>query len=179
MNWWRKSCSPIVKRNAPVFLEISEHLLKTGRSVRFRATGHSMRPAIEDGDVLTVTPIDPSTLQAGDVILFRRHDRPIAHRVAEIRTDTSSDMVVVPRGDGKAASDARIVPSQILGRVVSVERQKDATKHGWLAAGGRAARAVGSRVIRMIRLTVVSAAALPGLVLTLSRKRSGPGRCRG
>ena len=38
-------------------LDVATELLGRGRRVRFRAPGSSMRPAIGDGDAITVEPV--------------------------------------------------------------------------------------------------------------------------
>ena len=80
-----------------------------------------MRPAIEDGDLITVGPVGEDAIRPGDVILYRRGRRPIAHRVQRVVVDADGAVAVVARGDGKAADDAPIALEQVLGRVVAVE----------------------------------------------------------
>jgi hypothetical protein len=104
-----------------MLLSLSEQLLAAGFRVRFRAAGASMRPTILDGDILTVDRVDSEMIVPGDIVLYRRFDRPIAHRVAEIRTRGGAS-VVIARGDGQGSCDAPVDGRQILGRVVSIER---------------------------------------------------------
>jgi signal peptidase I len=111
-----------VKRHAPMFLNISAHLLEQGFCVQFHAEGTSMRPAIEDGDTITVGPVDASAIRLGDIVLYRHLDRPIAHRVADIYT-SGGGVVVVPRGDAKAGSDEPVESERILGKVIAVKRR--------------------------------------------------------
>ena len=51
--------------------------------MRFRAPGKSMRPAILDGDVLIVAPIQPDAIKRGDIILYQADEHIIAHRVID------------------------------------------------------------------------------------------------
>ena len=81
-----------------------------------------MRPTIHDGDVLTVDRVEPAAIVPGDIVLYYHRDRPIAHRVTEVRSSTDAGIVVLARGDGKASCDAPIRARQILGRIVSIER---------------------------------------------------------
>ncbi len=111
-----------VRRHTALFLDLSEDLLRRGYRVRFRAEGTSMRPAIEDGDVLTLDRLDPFTIRPGDIVLSRRQDRPMAHRVAEVRVGADERIVVVLRGDGKGGCDAPVPATQLVGRVVGIER---------------------------------------------------------
>jgi signal peptidase I len=111
-----------VKRDGALFLSISAYLLEQGVSVRFHAEGTSMRPAIEDGDVITVGPVEASAIARGDIVLYRYLDRPVAHRVVAIHTTPLGGVVVVLRGDAKSWCDAPVHSDQVIGRVVAIER---------------------------------------------------------
>ena len=45
--------------------------LQRGETVRFRPRGNSMRGKIDPGQLCTVEPVDPATLQVGDVTVHR------------------------------------------------------------------------------------------------------------
>jgi ribosomal protein S18 acetylase RimI-like enzyme len=62
--------------------DISNEILKRGGLFRFKAHGSSMYPFIQDGDVLTVQPVEIDALNIGDVAFYRSTgDRVVAHRV--------------------------------------------------------------------------------------------------
>ena len=103
-----------------MFLTLCEDLLERGYDVRFRAEGTSMLPTIQDGDAVTVAPVDRGGIEPGEIVLYRRAGRPIAHRVAQIRTSAAGGVVIVARGDGKAGDDAPVAAEEILGKVVSI-----------------------------------------------------------
>ena len=103
------------------FVQLSSDLLSRGYSVRFRASGGSMRPAICHGDVLTVEPVALSNITPGAVAVYRRLDRLLAHRVVRIDADDSGAPVFVLRGDAASGCDAPVGASQMLGEVVKVE----------------------------------------------------------
>jgi hypothetical protein len=105
------------------FVQLSSDLLSCGYSVRFRASGGSMRPAICHGDVLTVGPVVPSNIAPGSVAVYRQFDRLLAHRVVRIDADGSGAPVFVLRGDAASDCDAPVAASQMLGEVVKVERR--------------------------------------------------------
>lgn len=137
-----------LKRHGPMFLNIAEHLLKQGFCVQFHAEGTSMRPAIEHGDVITVGPVDPAAIAAGDIVLYRHRDRPIAHRVAEIYTTGQGEVVVVPRGDGKRACDAPVQAHQVMGKVVAIERCAEPTIAAWLSSSIERLRRVATALLQ-------------------------------
>lgn len=136
-----------VKRDEELFLDVSERLLEEGYRVRFRAGGTSMQPAISDGDALTVEPVDPVAVRPGDILLYRKHRRGIAHRVVHVRHAGQAVVAFVLRGDAKTACDALVEPVDLLGKVVMVERQGGRlVTDGWTARILRFVRAVASRL---------------------------------
>ena len=113
------------------FRELSGGLLHDGYAVRFRAAGTSMEPAIRDGDWITVARVSPGEIRQGDVVFYACGRRTIAHRVIEVRSPASPEPTFIVRGDAKGGSDAPVAASQVLGKVIAVER---AAASCWLAA---------------------------------------------
>ena len=74
-----------------LFVEVSSALLERGHSVRFRAPGRSMLPTIKEGEAITVEPVEPSAVRTGDIILYRNGNSVIAHRVVQIKQETTAD----------------------------------------------------------------------------------------
>ena len=143
-------------RSPKVFPDITAELLEGGHSIRFRAPGRSMLPTIKEGEAITVEPVELSAVRTGDIILYRNGNSVIAHRVVQIRQETSAGksslkarragprakrslrpegpiVVTHPsslsphhsfllRGDASFNCDYPVKPEQILGKVVSVER---------------------------------------------------------
>ena len=142
----RSSSETLIKRSAPdadrndlrideakIFPELISDLLANGLKVKFRAPGYSMYPTILHEDVITVEPIRPEVVQVGDIVLYRNENSVIAHRVikienkSSIHTDSQSSVIspqsfFILRGDARPACDDPINAEQILGKVVSVER---------------------------------------------------------
>lgn len=111
-------------RGAARFREVSEQLLSEGLAVRFRAGGVSMEPAIRDGDLITVARVSVDEVKRGDVVFYASGRRTIAHRVVEIRRDGAATPTFIVRGDAREECDAPVVATQIIGKVVAVERAK-------------------------------------------------------
>ena len=142
----RSSSETLIKRSAPdadrndlrideakIFPELISDLLANGLKVKFRAPGYSMYPTILHEDVITVEPVRPEEVQVGDIVLYRNENSVIAHRVikienkSSIHTDSQSSVIspqsfFILRGDARPACDDPINAEQILGKVVSVER---------------------------------------------------------
>jgi signal peptidase I len=115
------------------FAQICIDLLRSGILVRFRAPGYSMYPTILHEDVITVEPIKPEAIKVGDIALYHSENSVIAHRVlkienkSDIHTDSQSSALspqscFILRGDARPVGDNPINAEQILGKVVSVER---------------------------------------------------------
>ena len=125
--------------------------LKGGRTVRFRAAGTSMQPAICDGESIAVAPVDAATVRPGAVLLCRHEGRRLlAHRVVAV-TRRDAGRYFELRGDAKGASDAPIAADAIVGRVVGVWR------NGRLAPVGPRRRLADS-VYHRVATTIARAA---------------------
>jgi signal peptidase I len=108
------------------FEQVCTELLRQGYKVKFGAPGDSMYPTIHDGDLITVQPIKPSKVVVGDIILYRHVNGVTAHRVIDIKAPQSSDLspqhLFTLRGDAAIVFDDPVHADQILGKVVSIER---------------------------------------------------------
>jgi len=131
-----------------LFLDVSTELLERGHSVRFQAPGQSMHPTIKEGETITVEPVEPPAVRTGDIILYRTKTGVIAHRVIRIEQKATSSEAIFKaewpilkgrpspsqssslspqhlfllRGDASVNCDRQVEGGQILGKVVSVER---------------------------------------------------------
>lgn len=139
---------PSVLSPHDLFVDVTIDLLKRGQRVRFEATGKSMKPTINEGEIITVEPVNPSLVKRGDIVLYQNHKGVLAHRVVAIqkksdevpglRTEKERKFLTqssalspqhsvlttffILRGDASGACDEPVKPPQILGRVISVER---------------------------------------------------------
>ena len=147
----RSSRETLLKRSAPeaewaepwndntdLFSQMLEETLNRGHSIRFRAPGDSMYPTIYDGDLLTVEPIRPAAVIVGDIILYQHKSGVTVHRVMRIlkrskenlrsalqgpqARSISETLEFLFRGDAAINDDAPVSSEQILGKVVSIER---------------------------------------------------------
>jgi hypothetical protein len=124
--------------NTDLFSEMLEETLNRGHSIRFRAPGGSMYPTICDRDLITVETIKPAAVIAGDIILYEHKSKVTVHRVMRIlkRSEKNSrsahqgpqdrslseTLEFVFRGDAAIHDDAPVTSEQILGKVVSIQR---------------------------------------------------------
>ncbi|HEY2345783.1 MAG TPA: S24/S26 family peptidase [Xanthomonadaceae bacterium] len=85
--------------------------------LRLRADGTSMLPALHPGDVLDFASCAYPQVEPGEVVLFRRDDRIVIHRVVA-RTAAG----LLTQGDGLAQLDAPVAAADLLGRLVGHSR---------------------------------------------------------
>lgn len=91
-------------------------LLRTGRAVRFTATGHSMSPTIRSGDCLGVEPLR-GRAALGSVLACESGGRLLVHRLVGWEGDRA-----VSRGDASPTTDVPVAEGSVLGIVSRIER---------------------------------------------------------
>jgi len=101
-----------------LFEDLTRELLEKGASVRFRARGASMSPAIRDGEIVLVTPVIVSKLRKDDIVLTKSSVGLRLHRI--VLADAVSN-VFVTRGDCGQQHDPPVTDKQILGVVQAKE----------------------------------------------------------
>lgn len=81
-----------------------------------------MRPFIQDGDLITVSPLRNSSVRVGDVVLYKTADDwIIAHRMIQ-KTIKDKKTVFFIKGDATFGQPEKVDTKRILGRVVTIER---------------------------------------------------------
>jgi hypothetical protein len=115
------------------FLEVSAELLRRGHRVRFQARGQSMYPTIRDGERISVEPVCALEFKPGDIVLYHRQGRVMAHRVVNRKRTSDGDLLLV-RGDASLNGNEPVKAEQVLGKVVAVERDSRCVKlDSWTA----------------------------------------------
>jgi hypothetical protein len=121
-----------------LFTPLCVRMLEEGYPVRFQAPGSSMHPAIRDGEWVTMEPVGPGSLRRGEVVLYRSPRGLTAHRVRRIVGLHGAPRYLVLRGDNAAGREEHVDPSNVLGRVVYVERGRrrfdPASMGAWVAS---------------------------------------------
>jgi hypothetical protein len=59
--------------------------LQRGETVQFRPHGNSMSGKISSGQLCTVVPVDPATLEVGDIVLCKVNGRQYLHLVKAVQ----------------------------------------------------------------------------------------------
>lgn len=101
--------------------ELAAEALRTFGSLRLRATGTSMLPAIWPSDVLSIKGHAATEALPGDIVLFRRDGKLIAHRVVE-RAIRERQVQWVTRGDSVEGNDDPVSSNEFLGKITAIER---------------------------------------------------------
>ncbi|HEX2711235.1 MAG TPA: hypothetical protein VHM88_03295 [Candidatus Acidoferrales bacterium] len=112
--------------------ELAAEVVRRFGRVRLLVSGISMVPAVLPGDLISVERAGVEGISPGEIALFARAGRLIAHRVVD-RAGSPGMAYLVTRGDRMRRNDTPILPAELLGRVTSVERgQRLVPPHRWL-----------------------------------------------
>lgn len=101
-----------------IFFAEVERMIAEGDSVIIKVKGNSMRPLIRsDRTSVRLSPCDVSTLELGDVVLFRYRGRHVMHRIIERRED---DLLLAGDGNYKQVERCRL--GDVVAKVDAVIR---------------------------------------------------------
>lgn len=89
--------------------------LRAGETVTFRPRGNSMVPRIRSGQLCTVAPVDPASVDQGDVVLCKVHGAEYLHLVSAVKDGRFQ----ISNNHGHI--NGWIGPAQLFGRLVRVE----------------------------------------------------------
>jgi signal peptidase I len=101
--------------------EMAAQVLRTFGALRLEVTGLSMLPTVWPGDLLFIERRDMGEIAAGDIILFTRRDKLVAHRVLR-KTVGGDETYAITRGDGLLSADDPVSPAELLGSVRYLSR---------------------------------------------------------
>jgi len=112
---------------------LAVEILKTGGTLRLRATGSSMLPSLWPGDVLTIEACTIDQAQRGDIVLFTRNARFFIHRVRGTSVQ-GGYLTLLTRGDSVPHCDPPVSSEQLLGKVTLVQRSPTRRRPSTLSA---------------------------------------------
>jgi len=105
---------------------LTEEVIRNFGEVRLRVYGTSMVPSILPGDLVLIQQATLNEISQGEIVLFLRTGRLFVHRVvsqsAKSTVEGIEEAFLITRGDRLLEDDAPVCPSELLGRVVCVER---------------------------------------------------------
>lgn len=100
---------------------IGTGLLAEGKTIRIKAHGYSMYPAIKPGSVILIEPLRlKGAPRVGEIVAIEREKGIIVHRIIKI-VEEGGRKLYVARGDSNAYADAPVTIDKIPGRLTSVE----------------------------------------------------------
>lgn len=100
---------------------VSLGLLAEGKTIRIRAHGYSMYPAIKPGTVILIEPVRKKGPPApGEIVAIKRKNGIIVHRIVKVINEEGKRKYVA-RGDSNAYPDPPVDEEMIVGRVTGVE----------------------------------------------------------
>ncbi|MFC2086177.1 signal peptidase I [Bacteroidota bacterium] len=102
-------------------MTFSEALLDEGKTLKITVTGISMSPFLKEGDLIYIKKFNPERYQIGDVVVFKKDDKYIVHRLISFKT-TNSRKYAQTKGDSVLKFDMPVDITEILGKVCLVKR---------------------------------------------------------
>jgi signal peptidase I len=100
--------------------QLISDVLRSFGSVKVRVTGSSMLPCVLPGDILAVQRKELHEVGPGDIVLFVRENRLIAHRV--VNRIRQGSVCLVTCGDSMDQNDPPVFAHELLGRVTFIDR---------------------------------------------------------
>ena len=100
---------------------LSADTIRSGGSIAFIARGHSMRPAILDGDRVEVGPVSDGGWRLGDVALARVAQGLILHRIVTLGEGPLGAWVEMA-ADATREQRERLPVASLIGRLTSPQR---------------------------------------------------------
>ena len=96
-------------------------LLAEGKTIRIKAHGYSMYPAIKPGSLILIESLMmKGNPVRGEIIALKRENGLVVHRV--VRREIKNGIVYyITRGDSNARADSPVTTDNIAGRIVKSE----------------------------------------------------------
>ena len=107
------------------YTEMVIHGLRERQTVRTIFSGRSMTPTLREGMQILLERTEPDRINPADIIMYRKADRAIVHRVIGIiRKDRTR--LFVTKGDNHAYIDCDYIPeSDLIGKVAAAFFEND------------------------------------------------------
>lgn len=104
-----------------VACDLAGDVIRTFGGTRLRVFGTSMVPSILPGDLISVQRKVPAEISSGEIVLYAREGRMYVHRVVG-HAGSPDHGLLITRGDLLQRSDPPVTSSELLGKVISIER---------------------------------------------------------
>lgn len=90
--------------------------LRRNETVQIRPRGHSMRGKVNDGNLVTLEPCDPTSLQVDDIVLVKVKGRDYLHLIKAINGQRFQI------GNNRGGINGWVGPNCIYGKAIKVEK---------------------------------------------------------
>jgi signal peptidase I len=101
--------------------DISFTLLTQGKTIRIKAHGYSMYPAIKPGSLILIDPLRQKGKPVpGEIVAIKRESGLVVHRVVK-PVIKNGIKYYITRGDSNAVTDNPVTIDKIAGRIVKSE----------------------------------------------------------
>jgi len=107
--------------NYSSLIDITDELLQSKGDVKLYVGGNSMYPHLQKKDYVTVAKRPFESLQKGDVIVFKRSAKYVAHRIIRI-VKSSEGRQIITKGDSCKSADSPILKDNYIGKIIGYER---------------------------------------------------------
>ncbi|MFA6216205.1 MAG: S26 family signal peptidase [Candidatus Omnitrophota bacterium] len=88
-----------------------------------RVTGKSMVPVLKENDLVSISPCLLSQLHYGDIVVFKRQNSLISHRVIK-KARRNGELLVMAKADTGFSLETFIGSKELLGKVTLVKKDK-------------------------------------------------------
>lgn len=102
---------------------ILKSYLTTNQDLTLKVTTNSMRPLIDSGDLIVVSPCGFNRLKRGDIILYSQNGTLICHRLIYKEKNKQSPFLIT-KGDSEFYFGKCLDFNNFLGRVTKIKKQK-------------------------------------------------------
>ncbi len=100
--------------------KISQYLLEDGYSLKLTVSGNSMFPFLLENERVKIVPFQQSNINKGDILVFKKSGRFIAHRLIHI--DKKQNRLLT-KGDFCFQKDSPLSTNEIIGKITVVYRK--------------------------------------------------------
>lgn len=104
------------------YLKLAEDLRDNNINMKIYVIGSSMSPILRKGNKIYVEPVEISDLSVGDIVLYRRGENMVAHRLVGIE-QKNNGFIFLTKGDTFSSEDEPLREKDIIGRVYAVEKR--------------------------------------------------------
>lgn len=105
---------------------LAEEVVRNFGELRLRVFGTSMVPSILPGDLVFIHRANLNEISPGEIVLFLQNGRLFVHRVVNRKVAGTpgggEEPCLITRGDRLRHDDPPVSSSELLGRVISIER---------------------------------------------------------